>query len=76
METGMMKVETGEFLKAQNSYQKALELWRQSGNLNDRRKCSITWVFYIISMGIMNGLADAGTGLLCAREGVINMEKL
>ena len=33
METGIMYSEAGEFVKAQNSFQKALATWRQTGNL-------------------------------------------
>ena len=70
METGVMYIETGEFLKAQNSYQKALEFWRQSGNLNGQAEV-------LNNLGVLyhkhGDYERAGQmleqGLLCAREG-------
>ena len=70
METGGMYSETGEFLKGQNSYQKALEMWRQTGNL-------IGQADVLNNLGVLyhkhGDYERAGQileqGLLCAREG-------
>ena len=65
-----MYSETGEFLKGQNSYQKALEMWRQTGNL-------IGQADVLNNLGVLyhkhGDYERAGQileqGLLCAREG-------
>ncbi|MFZ1043323.1 MAG: tetratricopeptide repeat protein [Anaerolineales bacterium] len=70
METGIIYAETGQYSKARDSYQKALEIWRRAGNL--------TWQVDVLNnLGVLNHLQGdyeqaAQTleeGLLCARQG-------
>ena len=70
METGIIYAETGQYSKARDSYQKALEIWRRAGNL--------TWQVDVLNnLGVLNHLQGdyeqaAQTleeGLLCAQAG-------
>ena len=70
METGVIYAETGQYSKARDLYQKALEIWRKAGNL--------TWQVDVLNnLGVLNHLQGdyeqaAQTleeGLLCARQG-------
>ena len=70
MDTGVIYTETGEYSEAQNSYQKALEIWRRAGNLK--------WQADVLNnMGVLchrQGIYEQAAqlleeGLLCARQG-------
>ncbi len=70
METGVIYAETGEYSKARNSYQKALEIWRRAGNL--------TWQVDVLNnLGVLYHLQGdyeqaaqmLEEGLLYARQG-------
>ena len=78
METAMAQAALGEYRRAQTSYEKALEIWRQSGNLFYQATLLNNLGFLHYQLGDYENAAQAfEEGLLCAqRSGYKRMEAL
>ena len=78
METAMAQAALGEYRRAKDSYGKALEIWRQSGNLFYQATLLNNLGFLHYQLGNYEGAAQAfEEGLLCAQQsGYRRMEAL
>ena len=78
METAMAQAALGEYRRAQTSYEKALEIWRQSGNLFYQATLLNNLGFLHYQLGNYENASQAfEEGLLCAqRSGYKRMEAL
>lgn len=78
METGMAQAALGEYRKARNSYDKALEFWRRSGNLFSQANVLNNAGFLNYQLGEYERAAQSfEEGMLCAQQcGYKRMEAL
>ena len=69
VETGVIYAETGEYSKARNSYQNALEIWRQTENLTSQADVlNNLGVLYHQQGDYEQAAQMLEEGLLCARQ--------